>query len=340
MRVAVITGPGEVRLRDEPALTPGPDELLVAVAACGLCTMERRLFSGEKRLYPVAAGHEVAGTVVAAGAAVDALPGVPRRGERVTVDLLTRCGACSACRRGHTALCRSPQGGALSDGTVSMGAGLAEMVRVRAVQAHPVGDAPDEHAAMGEPLACVVHSLRRGGMRAGDRVAVIGGGYMGRLHLALARHLGAAEVGVVDVSEQRRREAAAAGAAWSAEPGAVAASREHACDLVVVTAGAPGAMELALSLLDAGGTVVVYGAFAKDATVAVAPDSVHHHEHSIVGVYSQEPEDWRTAAALIASGRLAADLDALVTARFSLDGVADALALAAHQPVYRVLVGG
>jgi L-iditol 2-dehydrogenase len=339
VKVAVVTGPGEVELRDEPVSDPAPDEVVVEVAACGLCTMERRLFSGEKRVYPVAPGHEVAGHVVAAGSAVAALPGAPAVGDLVSVDLLTRCGTCRQCRRGRSALCRQPQGGALEDGTISMGAGLAELVRVKALQAWPVGDTAVEHASMGEPLACVAHSVRLSGFRAGDRVAVIGAGYMGRLHLALARHLGAPSVGVVDVSAERLDDAAAAGATWVGTPEA-ASAQPAAADVTFVTAGAPGALELALDLTDDGGTVVLYGAFPKDLTAPVAPDAIHHHEVSIVGVYSQEPEDWRTAAGLLASGALAADLDRLVTARFGLDAVADALALAATSPVYRVLVGG
>lgn len=339
MHVAVVTGPGSVELREEPAPHLGPDDLLVEVGACGLCTMERRLFLGEKPVYPVAPGHEVAGRVVDAGPAVAGLPGSPRVGDVVTVDLLTRCGTCSACRRGRSALCKRPQGGTLADGTVSMGAGLAEYVRVPARQAYATGDAPLEHASMGEPLACVAHSVRLGGMRAGDRVTVVGAGYMGRLHLALCRLLGAASVGVVDVSADRLTEALDAGASWVDTPGD-AAARAGTQDVVFVTAGAPGAFELALALADDAATVVLYGAFPKDLQVPVAPDAIHHHELSIIGVYSQEPQDWRTAAGFLASGVLAADLDRLVTARFGLREVHEAFTLATTQPVYRVLVGG
>ncbi len=339
MRVAVVTGPDAVELRDEPTPTLQPDQLLVEVGACGLCTMERRLFLGEKRIYPVAPGHEVAGRVVEAGSAVSGLPGSPQGGDVVTVDLLTRSGTCSACRRGRSALCKRPQGGALSDGTISMGAGLADYVAVAAHQAWATGDAPVEHASMGEPLACVVHSLRLGGFRAGDRVAVIGGGYMGRLHVALAQAGGAATVGVVDVSDERRSHAVDAGAAWVAGPlEARAAGGEQ--DLVFVTAGAADALELALELCDDGGTVVVYGAFPKDHTVPVGPDAIHHHELSIIGVYSHEPEDWRTAAGLIRAGALATDLDRLVTARYGLERVTEAFRQAATTPAYRILVGG
>jgi L-iditol 2-dehydrogenase len=333
MRVAVVTAPNELELREEPSPALRPDELRVKVGACGLCTMERRLYLGIKRFYPVAPGHEVAGTVIETGEAVKDLPGVPKVGDTVTVDLLTRCGACSACRRGRSALCRQPQGGALADGTVSFGAGLADEVVVPAAQAYGTGAAPIEHAAMGEPLACVVHSARLGGLRAGDRVAIIGGGYMGRLHLALARQRGAASVGLVDVSTERLADTPAD---WTATP--ETAEGEH--DLVFVTAGAPGVLETALRLTGDAGTVVLYGAFPKGLEVPIDPDYLHHHEVSLIGAYSQEPQDWAEAAALIGSGRMAADLDALVTARFPLADVDKAFDLAANTPVFRVLVGG
>jgi L-iditol 2-dehydrogenase len=339
VKVAVITAPGQVELREEPAARLADDEVQVEVAACGLCTMERRLFSGDKQIYPVAPGHEVAGRVVAVGRSVAGLGGAAQVGDLVIVDLLTRCGACTACRRGRSAMCKQPQGGALSDGTITMGAGLAERVVVPARQAYPVGDVPVQQAAMGEPLACVAHSVRLGGLRAGDRVAVIGAGYMGRLHLAVARHLGAESVGVVDISAQRRQEAREAGASWTGTPGE-AESRAHGSDVVFVTAGAPGALQLALSLCDVAGTVVLYGAFPKGHTELVEPDAIHHHENTVLGVFSQEPADWRTAAGWLRSGRLGPELDTLVTARFELSGVAEALALASSSPVYRVLVGG
>ena len=338
MQVAVVTGPGQVELRDEPRPEVGPGDVLVEVGACGLCTMERRLFIGEKQIYPVAPGHEVAGPVIAVGSGVADLPGSPSVGDVVTVDLLTRCGTCHQCRRGRSAMCRQPQGGTLSDGTISMGAGLSEAVRVPAAHAYVVGDVSADVASMGEPLACVAHSVRLSGFSVGDRVAIIGAGYMGRLHLAMTRALGASSVGIVDISDDRRAAGLTAGASWAASPDeAVAHAAEH--DVVFVTAGAPGAFELGLQLCDVCATLVLYGAFPKDLTASVGPDQIHHDEISIVGVYSQEPEDWRTAAGLIRSGVLAADLDALVTARYALSDIATAFEHASNQPVFRVLVG-
>ncbi|MYB46084.1 MAG: alcohol dehydrogenase catalytic domain-containing protein [Acidimicrobiia bacterium] len=334
VKAAVVTGPGQVEFCTEPYPTPGPDQVLVELAACGVCTFERRLFAGHKRWYPVSPGHEISGFVVEAGSGVDGLEGSPQVGEAVTVDLLTRCMTCGPCRRGRTALCLYRQGRSLSNGTFSFG-GLVETIAVDAKATYPVGNAPMLHAAMGEPIACTVHSLRRAGFGAGDRVAIIGGGFMGRLHMSLVRIEGASAVGVVDISHERRWEAEKAGADWVARPEA-ARQVGGLQDVVFVTA--MGGLDLAVEMVAPGGSVVLYSAFDPEAMVGVAADRAHRDEVSIVGVYSQEPEDWERAVAVIRSGVMADDLDNLVTARFPLSRVHEALTLVTSEPTYRVFV--
>lgn len=339
MRIAVVTGPGEVELRDAAAPTCGPRQVLVELGGCGLCTLDRRLFSGEQPLYPTWAGHEPAGRVVELGSAVEELPGAPAVGDLVIVDMRTRCGVCHACRRGRSAICLASQARPGPDGVKTIAGGLADVIAVDVAQAWSVGEVLIEHAAMGEPVACVAHSLRRGGFSAGDRVAVVGSGFMGRLHLAMTRALGAASVGMIDTSESRLSESEDAGADWTASPdGARRVGAE--VDVVFVTAGAPGSLELALDLTAKGGSVVLYGAFPDDLAVGVHPNHMHHEETTITGVHSHEPEDWRTAAGLITSGALSRDLDGLVTARFGLADVFDAFKLVSSQPTLRVIVGG
>jgi len=334
VKVAVFTGPGSVEIREEPDPVAGPEQVVIEVAACGLCTFERRLFAGEKQWYPVAPGHEASGVVLEVGKAVDGLVGSPQVGDRVSFDLLTRCGTCGPCRRGHSSLCRMRQGRVLSDGTVSFG-GFGDKVAINAKSVYPIGDAPLLHAAMCEPIACCVHSLRQGGFQPRDRVAIIGGGLMGRIHMALARVEGAASIGIIDISEERLEAATAAGADWVATP-ETALEVGGKQDVVFVTA--MGGVDLAVEMADFGGSVVLYSAFGKDVQASVGADRSHREEVSIVGAFSQEPSDWKTASAYIRSGVIADELDAMITATYPFSQVEDALRLVTTEPTYRVFV--
>src|SRR5262249_32321561 len=101
-RIAVFTAPRHVELRSDLERALAPGEALVRIKACGLCTMEQRLWTGAQTDYPIAAGHETAGVVEAAHAeqVVAAEPG-----QRVAIAFLDRCLQCDACRRGETHLC-------------------------------------------------------------------------------------------------------------------------------------------------------------------------------------------------------------------------------------------
>jgi threonine dehydrogenase-like Zn-dependent dehydrogenase len=222
----------------------------------------------------------------------------------------------------------------LADGTVSFG-GFAGRVALDAKSVYPIGDAPIFHAAMGEPIACCIHSMRQGGFQPGDRVAIIGGGLMGRIHLALARIGGASSIGVIDISPERLELAQEFGATWTASPeDALEVGGKQ--DVVFVTAMA--GVDLAVEMADVGGTVVLYSAFDKELPATVGADRSHREEVAIVGSFSQEPEDWQLGSAYIRSGILSDDLDALVTAKYDFDSVADALTLVTSEPTFRVFV--
>ncbi|MET8101542.1 alcohol dehydrogenase catalytic domain-containing protein [Streptomyces sp. NPDC005236] len=336
MRIALVTSPGSVEISDTPVPEIGEDDVLVRIAACGLCTMEARLYTGEMPVYPVAAGHEVSGRIEQVGARAAALEDAPAVGDLVTLDLLTRCGTCRNCRAGDSAVCASPQGSQLPDGSISMGAGLSEYVRVPAAHAWPVGDADPVHAAMGEPLACVVHSFRRGAFRPGDRVTVVGAGFMGRLHLLLAQHEQARSVTVVETDAERRQAALAAGADQAVTP--QDAGELPSADVVFITIASPEAIATAFRAAADGARIVLFGG-SHDTPDAVLPGyEVHRRQLTVTGSYSQEPADWRTAAALLRSGVLAGRLAPLITSRHELGDVEKALVESSRSPVYRVFV--
>ena len=156
MQIAVVSAPGEVELRETQPPSCGPGQLLVELGGCGLCTFDRRLFSGETPVYPTAAGHEPAGRVIEVGQAVAGLPGTPRLGDLVTLDMRTRCGTCSACRRGRSAICLAAQSQDRADGLISIAGGLAEVIAVGAEHAWAVADMP---IGLGPDIICVVPEL-------------------------------------------------------------------------------------------------------------------------------------------------------------------------------------
>lgn len=105
MQSLYLTKPSHIEVREVPIPPFKEDELLIKVAYCGICTLEQRLYTGEREIhYPIVPGHEASGVVVEVGKGV--VTNV-KRGEHVALDLVNRCYACAACLRGETNLCEN-----------------------------------------------------------------------------------------------------------------------------------------------------------------------------------------------------------------------------------------
>ncbi|MBI4797651.1 MAG: alcohol dehydrogenase catalytic domain-containing protein [Desulfarculus sp.] len=179
-----IEEPGRVALIQRPRKELWPGAVRVRVQACGICTLEKRIYSGALNLgYPLVAGHEVGGVIEEVGPMV---LGDFRPGQRVALDLLTRCGQCHWCRRGHTNRCENR-----FKGRNGMLGGLSQEVVVPAREVFVLPETvPPALATLAEPLADCLHCLARAGLNHQDPVAVVGLGVMGQLHMALLSHLG------------------------------------------------------------------------------------------------------------------------------------------------------
>ncbi len=216
--------PRDVRLDEVPAPSAPRGEVIVEVAACGLCGSDlHEYLHGRvdipKRPHPltgvmppVTLGHEFAGRVVALG------PGVGdfRPGDRVAVNPCLTCGECAWCRRGQSNLCAK-----LGTLGLSRDGALAPLVAVPTSGCHRLpAEVDDEQAAVVEPLAVAVHACARARLQGGERVAVIGGGAIGLLVLQVLRAKGAAFVVVVEPRAERRRLALELGADAVIDPDA------------------------------------------------------------------------------------------------------------------------
>lgn len=327
MKAALALGDGRVEVSEvlDPVAAPG--QVVVAVDVCGVCGTDLHVQAGHypRVNYPVIPGHEFAGRVVELGDGVEHLT----EGDRVVVDPMVSCGHCPACRDGRTNLCEN--GGGL--GTTSPGA-FAELVAVDATQCVRLpDDLPAAHAALVEPLSCVLHALDRIGPGVGRSTLVIGAGPSGLMMAAvLAR--GGAQVDVVDRASTRLPEARRFGARRTATSiDELRSSRGWS--LIVDVTGASQAIEDALESLAVCGHLHVFGVAPADARVSLAPYEVFARELTITGSTSVLRSFGR-ALELVVAG--AVPVEPLVSSRFALADIAAAFDAVRAGEVLKALV--
>lgn len=213
MRAAVLHDVGELRVEERPIPQPGPGEVLIRVAVCGVCGSDATEFGRGLVLAqpPVTLGHEFAGVVEALGDGVTA----PPVGATVVSGAGISCGECKPCRQGRTNLCRSYSTiGFHHDG------GLAGYVVSPASITLDVTDTGLSLDTLGltQPMAIAVHAVRRSGLAAGQDAVIVGVGGIGAFITVAAAATGA-RVLVVDLNDDRLELATRLGASETLKAG-------------------------------------------------------------------------------------------------------------------------
>jgi threonine dehydrogenase-like Zn-dependent dehydrogenase len=299
MRAAVLHDVHDLRIDDVPIPEPGPGEVLIRVAVCGVCGSDATEYGRGLVLAvpPVTLGHEFAGTVEAVGEGVTDLP----VGAVVVCGAGVSCGQCGPCRKGRTNLCRSYE----TLGFHRPG-GLAGYV---VAPASIVFDAtasglPLDTLGLAQPMAIAVHAVRRSGLAAGQDAVIVGVGGIGAF-LTYAAAATGARVLVADLNDDRLELARALGAQEAVKAGSVPlvdAIAERGMDVDVffeVSGSAPGLH----SVLDAarpGATIVPIGIQRGEPALPLGSWTLR--EYTIVGsvahVYRDDiPEAVRLLAA-------------------------------------------
>jgi Zn-dependent alcohol dehydrogenase len=351
IRAAVLREPGTpVRVEEVELDDPRADEVLVRVAAAGVCHSDVHLADGVLGAgrWPMVLGHEGAGVVEAVGERVTHVA----PGDRVAFSFVPSCGSCRSCRAGRRNLCepagRNALAGTLMDGTSRlraldgsvlqhglMTACFAERTVVAAAGAVPLDvEIPLWQAAL---LGCGVVTgagavRNAAGVRLGDSVAVIGCGGVGLQVVAAARLAGAASVVAVDRDAAKLELALARGATEAVDvaddEGAVSRIREAAgggLDWAFEVIGRASTIRLAWDVLRPGGTAIVVGLAPAGVEVSL-PAIEFLSEKSIKGCYygsTDVADELSRLVRLVASGRL--PLADVISAVTDLDGVEDAL---------------
>jgi L-iditol 2-dehydrogenase len=341
-RRAVLSGPRQISFERLSVPTPGRGQVLVRVSAAALCTWEQRVFAGiDTWSYPLVGGHEFSGIVEALG------PGVVQAlacGDQVAVAALRRCGECWACRRGYDNICDSQHAAAREPGRPWGPGGFGQYALVDAYQVYPFArPVPALEAALAEPLACVLHDVKRFTPRRGDTVVVIGAGIMGLLHVAALRASGAFVV-VSEPDAMRRAKALELGAHAAIDPstqdyveavGCLSGGRGASVTYVAV--GAPTAIEQAVRAAAKRGVISVYASVhPRGSSIQVDPNVFHNKEVVLSGSMAQDREDFLDAVCSISQRSI--ELGPLLSGVFPLDQLELAFEAAARQDTYRVFI--
>lgn len=330
MLAAVCDGPGRFEVREVEEPVAGPREVVVRVAACGVCGTDLHIVEGSYHAtYPLIPGHELGGTISEVGPGVDWLsPGMP-----VAMNPNLACRHCRQCRRGRPHLCLDPQAVG-----VTRNGGFAELVAMPAELALPLpeGLAPVEAALM-EPTSCCLHGLEVAPPRPGDRVIILGAGTVGLLMVQLVRLRGAAQVAVGEPVASKRELALRFGADVAVDPGAgeLLDALGGPADLVIEASGAEAAAQVACELVDIGGTVLFFGVCEEQVRVLVSPRRLFRDEITLCGAYTNPHTDER-ALALLASGAI--QTAPIVSDRYPLAEAGRALARAREGDSVKVQV--
>ena len=337
MRAAVYRGVDRVEVERVPVPEIGPRDVLVRVAVCGVCGTDLKKIHLGLTPPPRIFGHETAGTIAAVGAEVTDW----QVGARVVVNHHVPClrPDCFFCTRRAFAQCPVYKQTGATAGFEPAGGGFAEYVRVMDwCAAGGMVRIPDavsfEEASFVEPLNTCLKGIRTAGVREGDTVFVIGQGPIGLLFTLLAKAAGA-QVVTTDRLMARREISKQLGADAALDPdteealaAVYALSEGRGADLAVVAVPHTAVVAGAFAAVRQAGSVLLFAQTRLNDPLEVDAGAICMQEKTLLGSYSSDITLQAEAAELIFSRRV--DVRPLITHRFSLDAIAEAIDLASH----------
>ena len=304
MRALQVTDERGLAEAELPDPSPGPGEVTIEVAYCGICGSDLHMLPSPAVPPGTVMGHEFSGRVAAMGEGVSGC----EPGERVCVLPMDPCGECPACLDGNPHLClQAPLRG---HGLGGRPGAFAERVSAPAQNVFALpGEISDEHGALVEPLAVAVHAVALGAAELGDPVVVLGAGPIGVMTALALRATGFERPVVVEPGERRRDRAAELGFATLPLDGVHTAAVEELGGepprAVFECAGESSALGLALELVRPAGTVVAMGVLAEP--VPVNQLLLIIKEARIRGSMAYGPSDFERSIELLASGTIPAE---------------------------------
>jgi len=314
MKAAVYHGIRDVRIEEVDAPIAGPGEVVLRVLRCAVCGTDKRIYlHGQRNVVPPAiTGNEIVATVQQIGEGVDS----PPVGARVIVATVVGCGQCIYCRRGQYNLC---------DDFTALGyehaGGFAEYMKVpaRAVSQGNVIPIPADlnvnHAALIEPLSCVLNGQEYLDAKPGDRALVFGAGPIGLMHASVFKAKGCDPVVVADVSAERLKYVEELGLGIPVQTGVDGVAEQileagggAKFDVIVTACSVKAVQGFALQLARKKSRVSFFAGIPKsDPILPLDTNELHYNEISVFGAFASNLKHYHEAAKMVAGGDLPAD---------------------------------
>jgi len=342
MRAAVFYDPNTIAYEEVPRPRAGFKEAVIKLASVGLCGTDIHKILYQTVPRGTVLGHEVSGTIAEVGEGVEGF----KVGDRVYTGHHVPCFTCEHCVHGHHSLCAQFKSTNFDPG------GYAEYFRVSEAHVkHNLRMIPDgvsfDQAAMVEPVATVVHGMKRLSVMPGDVALVMGAGPIGNIWAQALRFMGAGKVIITDVADSRLRRAAELGVSETINTGrrplrdslrAITSGR--GADVVVIAAGVSSLLKDAVEFVAPGGQVLAFAPLGS--SQAIDASRFFTSEVNILGAYSSVPTEFGIAMSLIAQGAIRIApiithhmrLSELMSAvRLATDPTADVLKIMLHPEV-------
>lgn len=338
MKASFFLGNGQFETRDVKPRRPLPDEIILKVAACGICGTDVHIYHGDKGSTdvtpPVVLGHELAGIVEEVGSAVSTL----KPGDHVAVDPNIYCETCHFCASGKKQHCEN-----LFAIGVNRDGGFAEKCVVPEKQCYKLdASIPLRYGAMSEPLACCIHGIDIADIQIGDSVCIIGDGAIGLMMLQLAKLSGASSVILSSRNEMRQKIGLDVGADAIIDPRKGDLQEQlrtilgrPGVDVVIECVGKLQATEQAFSIADNGAKVLLFSVPSTGAAYSLSLEDVFHKELKIYGSFIN-PDTQGRSVEMINSRRI--KLDSIITHSYPVEKLEEAIQMQMSRESIKVII--